>query len=98
MIRRSKMISFRLSHEEYQTLQEACMTQGVRSISDLARTAMQKLIAPNGHPGPLSGEVRDLQDKVRAISFELNRISKLVETRQAGGENRNHENAHENAL
>lgn len=86
MIRRSKMISFRLSPEEYQTLQEACLTRGVRSISDLARTAMHKLITPNGQSDPLSGDVRDLQDKVRAISFELNRISKLVEARQSGSQ------------
>jgi hypothetical protein len=33
-IRRSKMISFRLSPEEYQTLQAACTDQHVRSISD----------------------------------------------------------------
>jgi hypothetical protein len=90
MIRRSKMISFRLSPEEYQTLHEACMERGVRSISDLARTAMQRLIAPDGQTDPLSREVRDLQDRVRTISFELNRISALVEARQAVNERETH--------
>ena len=88
LIRRSKMISFRLSPEEYQTLQSACLTQGVRSISDLARTAMQRVIAPTSQGDPLAEEVRDLRDRVRKLSFELNRLSRLVEARQGTGEGR----------
>jgi len=88
LIRRSKMISFRLSPEEYQTLQSACLAQGVRSISDLARTAMQRVIAPPSQADPLADDVRDLRDRVRKLSFELNRLSRLVEARQGSGEGR----------
>ena len=80
-IRRSKMISFRLSPEEYQTLQTACTEQRVRSISDLARMAMQRVISPRNEADPLSGEVRDLRDRVRLLAFELDRLSKVVEPR-----------------
>ncbi len=79
-IRRSKMISFRLSPEEYQTLQAACAEQRMRSISDLARMAMQRVISPRSAADPLSDEVRDLRDRVRVLAFELDRLSKVVET------------------
>jgi hypothetical protein len=77
-IRKSKMISFRLSPEEYQGLKDTCMLQGVRSISDLARTAMQTLIASGGEAVPLSDEVRDLRNRVRALSLQLDRLSTAV--------------------
>ena len=57
--RRSKMVSFRLSWEEYKALQQACSTAGVRSLSELARAAMQHLI--NGHHDgvPLHDQLRE---------------------------------------
>jgi hypothetical protein len=86
LIRRSKMISFRLSPEEYRMLQNACGPKGARSISDLARKAMLQLMVSNGHANLLSDEVRDLQDRVRQISSELERIAPLVEASKARGE------------
>lgn len=81
-IRKTKMISFRLSPEEYQRLKDTCMLQGVRSISDMARTAMQKLIASGGEAVPLSDEVRDLRNRVRTLSLQLDRLSTTVHARQ----------------
>jgi len=78
-IRRSKMISFRLSPEEYRMLQNARGSKGARSISDLARKAMLQLMVSNGQEHLLSDELRDLQDRVRQISHELERIAPLVE-------------------
>ena len=75
------MISFRLSPEEYQMLQEACRDKGVRSVSDLARTAVEKLIFSDGHKDPLTNEVRDLRDRLKAISAEVERLSQIVESR-----------------
>jgi len=43
---RSRMISIRLSEEEYLTLKHLCTTTGARSVSDLARDAMR--VALNG--------------------------------------------------
>ena len=36
------MVSFRLSEQEYQELMALCATRGSRSLSDLARDAMQR--------------------------------------------------------
>jgi hypothetical protein len=85
-IRKSKMISFRLSPEEYQTLKDTCELQGVRSISDLARTAMQTLIASGWRPVPLSDEVRDLRNRVRMLSLQLDQLSTDVHRGRGNGE------------
>ena len=78
-VRKSKMISIRLSPEEYRTFQNACVEKNVRSISDLARTAIQQLLGSNGQAEQLSDEVHTLRDQVRLISVEVGRLSKLVE-------------------
>ena len=82
-IRKSKMISFRLSPEDYQTLKDTCEQQGIRSISDLARTAMQKLIASGWQPIPLSDEVRELRNRVRMLSLQLDQLSTAVHAGRA---------------
>ena len=79
-LRRSKMISIRLSPDEYNSLQSACTTQGVRSISDLARVAMHKLVLSDEPSGHLSDEVRLLKEKLQTISVELDRISRCIGT------------------
>ncbi len=42
--RRTRMISVRLSEEEYSALRRLCFMTGARSVSDLARDAMRKLL------------------------------------------------------
>ena len=39
---KSKMISIRLSDEEYEGLRTLCVSRGARSVSDLAREAMNE--------------------------------------------------------
>lgn len=85
-VRRSKMISFRLSPEEFQTLQLACTEQGIRSISDMARMAMLHVASPPPPGDRLSAEVHDLRDKVRGLSFEMDRLSKVIESWHMTGE------------
>ena len=41
---RDKMISFRISSKDYEKLRECCVTEGVRSISELARTVVSPTV------------------------------------------------------
>ncbi len=84
--RKSRMISFRLTPAEYQRFQEICATQGLRSISDLARTAVQKLIAVEDRKDPLTYEVSDLRKQVQSLSLALDRISHRIDGRSIGGD------------
>ena len=77
------MVSFRLSPEEYESFQAICTAQGVRSLSDFARTAMQRLIAPGNNTDPLWHEMGTLREKIQTLSRELDRITQVLEARQA---------------
>lgn len=79
--RRSKMLSLRLSSDEYRALRQACIEQGIESISELARNAMHKAIVPQQQRQSLTEEVRDLRARVRVILVELERLSRRVEAR-----------------
>ena len=48
---KSRMISFRLSEEEFRTLKEVSAGQGFGSLSDLVRTAVQEMISSRPGPG-----------------------------------------------
>jgi hypothetical protein len=76
------MVSFRLSPEEYESFQAICTSQGVRSLSDFARTAMQRLIAPGHHSDPLWHEVGTLREQIQTLSRELERVAQVLASRQ----------------
>jgi len=51
--RRKKMISLRLSDEEYELLKASYHNHGARNVSDLARQALQHIMT--GSPVPTTG-------------------------------------------
>jgi HAMP domain-containing protein len=52
-----------------------CSAQGIRSLSDLARTAMQRLIEEP------KDEIGDLREQMRALAQELERLSRVLASR-----------------
>jgi hypothetical protein len=80
--RRSRMISFRLSEEEYTSLRSLCINEGARSVSDLARDALSRLVTktPNGSSPYLETTVRTMQSRIDAMDMELKRLSQAVQT------------------
>src|SRR5689334_624638 len=47
--KRSRLVSFRLSEQEYQTLHNSTLVGGARSVSDFARRALCTTLDGNGH-------------------------------------------------
>ena len=78
--RRSRMISFRLSEDEYASLRSACEDGEARSVSDLARDAVHRLV------------VKDLQIDVestlRELKGRLDNLDLQVQTLLAAGQSR----------
>lgn len=73
--RKSKMISIRLSPEEYESLRALFPALGVRSVSEFARGAMQRFLQ-----SPSNGEnsTHDLDSRVRVLDNKLNRLESEV--------------------
>src|SRR5262249_14358394 len=85
--RRSRMISFRVSEDEYAGLKNLCLNEGARSVSDMARDAVHRLITnhtwPNNHHSstnhnPLEILVLVLQGRVDALDLEVKRLGRAV--------------------
>ena len=72
------MISFRLSPEEYAHFRELCLTQGIRSFSEMARAAVNKLAQDTDTAYTTSGafesRIRNLEGKVQVLAHELRRL------------------------
>lgn len=85
---RNRLVYFRVSEDEYQRFNHICESTGSRSISDLARSAMQNMFEnANNHEGSVSEKltvleamVGDLNNKVQQLSVSLNKhVSRISE-------------------
>ena len=76
------MISFRLSEDEYTTLRSLCVNEGARSVSDLARNALGRLIGKGSNGSHhLERTVQTMQIRLDAMDLELKRISLALQGR-----------------
>jgi hypothetical protein len=73
--RKSRMISFRVSEDEYAGLKSLCINEGARSVSDMARDAVHRLVTKN-NPANHQFEmlVHVLQHRVEALDQEVRRL------------------------
>jgi Arc/MetJ-type ribon-helix-helix transcriptional regulator len=80
---RSRMISFRLTAEEYDRFRELCYSNGIRSVSEMARAAINMMLSqPARAPQEaLESRVAELESRLRLLSQE---IKKLNQTGGAG--------------
>ena len=73
------MVSFRLSEEEYEGLKHICMTVGARSLSDIAREAVQRLLSNGAEPkSDGDAQMRVLHERMDALDQEVKRLAGLV--------------------
>lgn len=75
---RSRIVSIRMSEEEFSTLRRVCVATGARSVSDLAREAMRGLLnganqenSGHGSNNEYSAQMRNLEQKVDKLSAEI---------------------------
>ena len=75
---RSRIVSIRMSEEEFSTLRRICVATGARSVSDLAREAMRGLLnggnqetVGDGSRNEYSAQMRNLEQKVDKLSAEI---------------------------
>jgi hypothetical protein len=74
---RTRLVNFRLSEDEYQTLKDAAIRQGARSISDFARGAiLTSVSSTRGDGGQM--DLSGLERKVSDIQNTVERISGLL--------------------
>jgi len=72
---RSRMISIRLSDEEYTGLKSLCSATGARSVSDLAREAMRVLLSGASREDTLGIRMDEVHSQVRNIDRKIEELS-----------------------
>jgi hypothetical protein len=69
------MISFRVSEDEYAGLKNLCIDKGARSVSDMARDAVHRLVTNHSWPNnQLETVVQVLQGRIEALDIEVKRL------------------------
>ena len=91
LARRTRMVSIRLSNEEFERLKGRCDEVGARSLSDIAREAMFLLLDPRSLPAPRTNghsaysepetlhRVATLEDQVQNLQQTIFRLNGIVE-------------------
>ena len=69
------MISFRLSEDEYASLRNLCENEGARSVSDLARDAVHRLIVKDSETD-VAVTLRALQGRLDTLDLQVQRLSR----------------------
>lgn len=85
IFRRAKVVSIRLSSEEYGQLQNLCVARGTDSISELTRGALKMLAnleksngeKSNGQAG-IESRVETMDTRMRRLDREVARLSGLL--------------------
>jgi hypothetical protein len=73
--RRSRVVTFRVSPEEYDALTKSCFDCGERSIADFARAAaLQRIKTLDTPPLNLSGDLMTLTTALRELDLSLAEI------------------------
>ena len=88
--KRSRLVSFRLSEQEYQTLHNSTLIDGARSVSDFARRALCTSLDGNGKGQSANGitvnheTLEQLVTTMSELNRVISRLSVLVETNAQG--------------
>jgi hypothetical protein len=76
--RKSRMVSFRLSPAEYEAAVNHCRTQGYRSLSLYARSALLAFES-SPHPcSPQAAEMAEIRLRLESLTAEMERIAATV--------------------
>jgi len=71
------MISFRLSEEEYAGLRTLCENEGARSVSDLARDAVSRLMRKESET-QVETVLRTLEGRMDTLDLQVQRLTAAV--------------------
>ena len=82
---RTRMISVRLSEEEYSTLRRLCLVTGARSVSDLARDAMHGLLNGSNRENIFGIPTDEFRTQMRSLDRKIEQLAAEITTFKANG-------------
>ena len=79
---RTRLVNFRLTEEEYETLKTAAESRGARSISDFARAAILSSVAT--HESGTNGHASGIDRKLEDLNIAVERLTGMLSVRASG--------------
>jgi Ribbon-helix-helix protein, copG family len=80
---RSRMISVRLSEEEYSALRRLCLATGARSVSDFTRDAMRVFLNGESREDVLGIHVGEFRTHMRNLDRKLEQLAAVITSLKA---------------
>jgi len=81
---RSRMISVRLSEDEYSALLQLCATTGARSVSDLTRDAMRALLDGQLRESPPANLIDEFRTRLSNLDQKVEELAGRMASRAEG--------------
>jgi len=75
---RSRMISVRLSEEEYSALRHLCSLTGARSVSDLTRDAMRSVLKGVNREDPLGSNLEEFRAGMKSLEKKVEQLEAKI--------------------
>jgi len=75
---RSRMISVRLSEEEYTAVRRLCSLTGARSVSDLTREAMRTALRSVNQEDSLGGNLDEFRADMKNLEKKLEQLEAKI--------------------
>ena len=82
---RSRMISVRLSEEEYSALRHLCSLTGARSVSDLTRDAMRTVLRGMTREVPLESNLEEFRAGMKNLEKKVEQLEAKITMFKAEG-------------
>lgn len=78
---KTRMVSFRLTPDEYDSFRELCFTHGLRSFSELARVGVNLLLEKSADTPQraLEARVGIIEARMRMLAMKIDRLDKSME-------------------
>lgn len=80
---RSRIMSIRLSEEEFLTLSRLRSVFGARSLSDLARDCIRRALTGVGYEEVLGSRLDELRTSLKKIDGKIDRIASVIKPETA---------------
>lgn len=71
---RNRIVVFRLSQDEYRSLQEACTRAGARNLSDFTRSEVLECLNSDALGAHLARRFTSLEQQIAVMQFQLNNL------------------------
>lgn len=76
--RRSRMISVRLSEEEYTALRQLCLLTGARSVSDLTRDAMRSVLKRVNSEDSTGSNLEEFRTGIKNLEKKVEQLEQKI--------------------